>query len=59
MATYKLSIVFDTDRPLSDSELEQLENTCVAQIEEPTDQNGADFAFDTVLRESGIKLFPH
>lgn len=37
---YKLAFNFETDRPLTDIELEHLTDGCLAQVEDPSDYTG-------------------
>lgn len=37
---YKLSYEFETDRLLTDAELEHLTDACLAQVEDPSDFTG-------------------
>jgi hypothetical protein len=49
MPRYNLTISFDTDRLLSEDELGQIQSVVIAQIEEPTDAEGADVDYSTSL----------
>lgn len=40
MSKYKLVYQFETDRLLTDVELEHLANVCLAQVEDPSDFTG-------------------
>lgn len=49
MNTYSINLVFTTDRPLTDSELDQLRHQVIVQIEEPVDEYGDDVDYTTQL----------
>ena len=54
MTKYILSISFDTSRELTEDELKKLQHDCIAQIEEPTNQDGGDVDFDIRFNGSDI-----
>jgi hypothetical protein len=37
---YKLAFNFESDRPLTDKELDHLADACLAQVEDPSDYTG-------------------
>jgi hypothetical protein len=47
MATYTVQIAFNTDRTLTDNELDQLLTNVIVQIEEPADELGNEAEFTT------------
>jgi hypothetical protein len=49
MNIYSINLVFTTDRPLTDSELDQLRHQVIVQIEEPVDEYGDDVDFTTTI----------
>jgi hypothetical protein len=49
MNIYSINLVFTTDRPISEIELDTLRSQLIAQIEEPVDSNGADVDYVTNL----------
>ena len=58
MNTYSIKITFTTNRPLTDDELGLLYFQVLAQVEEPTDEEGNDATYEILsttpssLRES-------
>jgi len=46
---YSINLVFTTDRPISEAELDTLQSQVMAQIEEPVDSNGADVDYITTI----------
>ena len=49
MNTYSINLVFTTDRPLTEEELDLLRHQVNVQIEEPVDQEGNDVDYTTQL----------
>jgi hypothetical protein len=49
MAKHILVIEFDTDRELTEDELENIKAQTVAQIEEPVDENGDEVEYSTEI----------
>lgn len=49
MNIYSINLIFTTDRPISEAELDLLRLQVIAQIEEPVDDEGADVDFTTTL----------
>jgi hypothetical protein len=49
MNTYSINLVFTTDRPISEEELDLLRLQVIAQIEEPVDEYGNDVEYTTTL----------
>ena len=49
MNTYSINLIFTTDRPLTEEELDQLRYQVIVQIEEPVDSNGDDVDYTTQL----------
>jgi hypothetical protein len=58
MNTYSIKVTFTTNRPLTDDELGLLYFQVLAQVEEPTDEEGNDATYEiystthSSLRES-------
>jgi hypothetical protein len=52
MNIYSINLVFTTDRPLTDSELDLLRHQVIVQIEEPVDEEGNDVEFAARLIKS-------
>jgi hypothetical protein len=49
MNTYSINLVFTTDRPLTEDELDLLRHQVIVQIEEPVTANGDDVDYTTQL----------
>jgi hypothetical protein len=49
MNTYSINLVFTTDRPLTEEELDLLRHQVIVQIEEPADEEGNDVDYTTQL----------
>ena len=49
MNIYSINIIFTTDRPLNESELDTLRCNVLVQIEEPVDLNGDDVDYSTTI----------
>lgn len=49
MNTYSINLIFTTDRPISEEELDLLRLQVIAQIEEPVDEEGNDVEYTTTL----------
>ena len=49
MNIYSINIIFTTDRPLTENELDLLRYQVFAQVEEPTDEEGNDAEYTTQL----------
>jgi hypothetical protein len=49
MNIYSINIIFTTDRPLSEEEIDLLRSQVFAQIEEPVNEEGADVEYTTQL----------
>jgi hypothetical protein len=49
MNIYSINLVFTTDRPLSEIELETLRMQVIAQIEEPVTDEGDDVDYTTTI----------
>jgi len=49
MNTYSINLVFTTDRPLTENELDLLRYQVTVQIEEPVNANGDDVDYTTNL----------
>ena len=49
MNTYSINLVFTTDRPLTEEELDLLRHQVIVQIDEPVDQEGNDVDYTTQL----------
>jgi hypothetical protein len=49
MNIYSINLVFTTDRPLSDEELDTLRMQVIAQIEEPVTVDGDDVEYSTTI----------
>ena len=47
MNNYKVTITFDTLRPLSAAELEELETALITQVLEPATHEGEDVDYET------------
>jgi DNA polymerase elongation subunit (family B) len=47
MKKYSVTIVFDTERELTEAEIEDLELAIYAQVQEPADQEGEDAGYWT------------
>ena len=54
MPRYNLAISFDSSRELTEDELGKLQHACIAQIDEPTNEDGGDVDFDIRLNGSDI-----
>jgi len=54
MPRYNLVISFDSSRELTENELEKLQHDCIAQIDEPTNEDGGDVDFDIRFNGSDI-----
>ena len=54
MPRYNLVISFDSSRKLTEDELGKLQHDCIAQIDEPTNEDGGDVDFDIRLNGSDI-----
>ena len=54
MNIYSINLVFTTDRPLSEIELDTLRMQVIVQIQEPVDLDGNDVDYSTNLI-GGIK----
>jgi hypothetical protein len=53
MNTYSINLVFTTDRPLTEEELDLLRYQVIVQIEEPVDGNGDGVDYTTQLLKGG------
>jgi hypothetical protein len=53
MNTYSINLVFTTDRPLTEEELDTLRMQVIAQIEEPVNAEGDDVDYTTNLLKGG------
>ena len=51
MNTYRITLAFNTDRPISETELDTLRSQLLAQIEEPVTIDGDDVDYITSLIE--------
>lgn len=51
MNIYSINLVFTTDRPLTEYELETLRMQVIAQVEEPVTADGDDVDYSTTLIE--------
>jgi len=51
MNIYSINLVFTTDRPISEIELDTLRSQVMAQVEEPVDSDGAAVDYITNLIE--------
>jgi len=49
MNIYSINIIFTTDRPLTEDELDLLRYQVFAQVEEPVDAEGGDVDYTTNL----------
>jgi len=49
MNIYSINLVFTTDRPLSEIELDVLRSTVILQIQEPADLDGNDVDYTTTI----------
>jgi uncharacterized phage protein gp47/JayE len=49
MNIYSINLVFTTNRPLSDEELDTLRSHVIVQIQEPADLEGNDVDYVTTL----------
>ena len=49
MNIYSINLVFTTDRPLSEIELDTLRTQVLVQIEEPVDLDGNDVDYSTTI----------
>lgn len=49
MNIYSINLVFTTDRPLTENELDALRSQVIAQIDEPVDEYGDDVDFTTTI----------
>jgi len=49
MSIYSINLVFTTDRPLTEVELDTLRMQVIAQIEEPVTAKGDDVDYTTTL----------
>jgi hypothetical protein len=54
MNKYTITIGFNTDRPLTEDELNAIAAQCAAQVEEPVDGNGDDM--DVTVSDTSIRL---
>jgi hypothetical protein len=54
MNIYSINLVFTTDRPLSEIELDTLKMQVIVQVQEPVDLDGNDVDYSTNLI-GGIK----
>jgi hypothetical protein len=53
MNTYSINLVFTTDRPLTEEELDLLRYQVIVQIEEPVDAEGNGVDYTTNLLKGG------
>jgi hypothetical protein len=53
MNIHSINLVFTTDRPLTEEELETLRMQVIAQIEEPVTADGDDVDYTTTILEGG------
>ena len=49
MNIYSINLVFTTDRPLSEIELDVLRSNVILQIQEPADLDGNDVDYTTTI----------
>jgi len=49
MNIYSINLVFTTDRPLTEIELDTLRSQVIVQIEEPVDLAGNDVDYSTTI----------
>jgi hypothetical protein len=49
MNIYSINLIFSTDRPITEIELDTLRSQVIAQIEEPVDSEGIDVDYTTSL----------
>jgi len=49
MNIYSINLVFTTDRPLSEIELDTLRTQVLVQVEEPVDLDGNDVDYSTTI----------
>jgi hypothetical protein len=49
MNIYSINLIFTTDRPITEIELDTLRSQVIAQIEEPVDSEGIDVDYTTSL----------
>jgi hypothetical protein len=49
MNIYSINLVFTTDRPLSEIELDTLKMQVIVQIQEPVDLDGNDVDYSTTI----------
>ena len=49
MNIYSINLVFTTDRPLTEIELDTLRSQVIVQIEEPVDLEGNDVEYTTTI----------
>jgi hypothetical protein len=49
MNIYSINIVFTTDRPLTEIELDSLRSQVIVQIDEPVDLEGNDVEYTTTI----------
>jgi hypothetical protein len=49
MNIYSINLVFTTDRPLSEIELDTLRTQVLVQVEEPVDLDGNDVEYSTTI----------
>lgn len=49
MNIYSINLIFSTDRPLTETELDALRSQVIVQIEEPVDLNGDDVDYETTI----------
>jgi hypothetical protein len=48
MNTYSIEVNFETDKPLTDFQLGLLYSQVLAQVEEPTDEEGNDATYEVL-----------
>jgi len=53
MNIYSINLIFTTDRPIDETELETLRSQVIAQIEEPVTADGDDVDYITNLIRGG------
>lgn len=56
MNTYRIDLAFNTDRPISETELDTLRSQLLAQIEEPVTADGDDVDYTTNLIEENKNM---
>ena len=49
MNIYSINLVFTTDRPLTEIELDALRSQVIVQVEEPVDLEGNDVEYTTTI----------